>query len=850
MAKQIYGVSKNHDLDPSLIKPDVRPLMQRIRQLMTEKSSIIFNMIAILMSSIMVLNIFQAIFGSSSKGPLISYYLLDILFVIAVAIFFLFKGKEAEFLFREGLDVGAGEEWDADKGLIYLGNDNSDSRAINFAADDVKTHFLVMGSTGSGKSRFLLGILYQSLLIGSGCCYVDGKGDNTVWWLVYSFCRRVGREDDLLILNYLTGSETPEVPSPFDHQLSNTTNPFSYGTADNLNSLIVGLMREAGGDGAMWKGRARTMLKGLLSALCYKRDKYGMLLDINIIRDYFPLDKIIALSRDPDLKSSAKDPLRKYLLDLPGFTEESVLTGEISGKAYEQHNFLTMQLTEVMSDLSETYGKIFGVPLGEIDFKDVLFNRRILFCLLPSLEKDPDALEGLGKLVVAGLRSALAPALGAKAEGTKREVIDTKPTSSKVPFFIILDEYGYYAVQGFAVVAAQARSLGVSVLFAGQDIPSLKKASEEEAKATIANTNIKICMKLEDPDDTAQVYTKRAGQANVAKSDHHDYGMFSYKVKGETRLQTEDIVNVRDLVDQDPGEAHVIYRNILSRCRFFYYEPHQVSEAKLNKFIMVNKPKEAVIKKLIGATTTLDNLFIKNKPQKASPKTKDTGLRNLFSDVELSSSINGQTPLDSAVTALGMIEVRTKLKSIKLDDKSSSSITIDSDDAEELRDIADSYLENELGEDNDIDKEVDKSETEKFVDEIDDEFDENNPLNSLFDSLNGLDDDELNEIFSGFEDESMKDQASAVSDEFSKLLDESVISTAKKQGFDDKEIKSASQQLAEDMEPEKVESSFNMLGKTNEYPTTPTPNKLGQEEINKNIQDMLDQLDDSNSKIN
>lgn len=115
-----------------------------------------------------------------------------------------------------------------------------------------------------------------------------------------------------------------------------------------------------------------------------------------------------------------------------------------------------MQMTEVMADLAETYSHIFAAKLGEVDYKDVVFNRRVLFVILPSLEKDPDALAGLGKLVVAGVRSALAPALGDELEGLKINVIDKKPTKCSVPFVMIMDEYGYYAVKGFAVVAAQA----------------------------------------------------------------------------------------------------------------------------------------------------------------------------------------------------------------------------------------------------------------------------------------------------------------------------------------------------------------------------------------------------------
>ena len=84
---------------------------------------------------------------------------------------------------------------------------------------------------------------------------------------------------------------------------------------------------------------------------------------------------------------------------------------------------------------------------------------------------------------------------------------------------VFLDEYGYYAVKGFAVVPAQARSLGFSVIFAGQDLPAFQKASKEEAASIGANTNIKICMKLEDPTETWEFFYKTAGESYVTKVD-------------------------------------------------------------------------------------------------------------------------------------------------------------------------------------------------------------------------------------------------------------------------------------------------------------------------------------------
>ncbi len=846
MAARYFGVTKNIDLDPSLIKPDVRPMRYKIHDFVSEYGEI----------PLLVLSIFVFIFPfmNLTVDPDVYsemfYSFTDFLVPIAILWFFYAKNKKREFQFRKPINTDRPNDWGDTAGLFYMGNDSVENTAIWFGKSDISTHMLVFGSTGSGKSRFLLGILYQSLLIGSGCCYVDGKGDNTVFWLVYSFCRRIGREDDLLVMNYLTGSEREE-NNPFNHTLSNTNNPMAYGTADNLNSLIVGLMRDAGGDGAMWKGRARTMLKGLLNALVYKRDHENLSLDIMKVREYFPLDEVFKLSRDPNLKDSSKDPLKKYLLDLPGFSEDQALLGDINAKAYEQHNYLTMQLTEVMSDLSETYGHIFGVPQGEVDFVDVVFNRRILFVLLPALEKDPDALAGLGKLVVAGIRSALAPALGEKLEGTKREVIDTKPTKSKVPFVIVLDEYGYYAVQGFAVVAAQARSLGVAVIFAGQDYPSFQKASKEEAASTVANTNIKICMKLEDPEDTFKVIEARGGDADVANSAGQEAkNGTSYVDQKSTRIETRKRINLRDLVDQSPGQAHVIFGDELSRCAFFYYDPFEAFAAKLNQFLMILPPAKGLISKINGSHDKLVKLF-DQKPIATAKTPMDMGISALFKDYGLAEKFN-EDAMESSLYAIGMIEIRDKLKDIELKKEVNTPDTVQDDDS------TDDESDNKDSSHEDVTPSVKddligriKDEFKKVNGTYEDESDKDNSANedsetalpseieAFMSSFDELDEDTMLEIMSDDVDDSFSDKASEISKSFSDILTETVKANLKEMGVDDVEAHTPAKQLDED---EDDSESIEVLGESSIYPTRPVPSKIAREELKEKASTLMDVL--------
>ena len=72
-----------------------------------------------------------------------------------------------------------------------------------FANEDMRTHVLIFGSTGSGKTEALVSMAYNALLQACGFIYVDGKGDNSLYAKVFSMCRSMGREDDLLLINFL-----------------------------------------------------------------------------------------------------------------------------------------------------------------------------------------------------------------------------------------------------------------------------------------------------------------------------------------------------------------------------------------------------------------------------------------------------------------------------------------------------------------------------------------------------------------------------------------------------------------------------------------------------------------------
>lgn len=446
-------------------------------------------------------------------------------------------------------------------GITMLGMDLETREQIYAGDSDLRTHQLVLGTTGSGKTEYLLGLVFNALVQNTGFIYTDGKGDPALQKNIFKLARRVGREDDLLIINFIT-SGRDFVEKQYD-KVTNNMNMMGNTSSGMLIQLIVALMDDSGGGGDMWKGRAISFVAALTRPLVYLRDKGFINLAPESYLEYFELNAIEELvwehkGKYGDMFEVVCSPLRSYLLTLPGYQKNKIKKQET--KTLEQHGFIVMQLTRIFNDLTFNYGHIFKTKVGDVDFYDVVINRRLLVVLLPALEQAPDSLRMLGKMIVGSIKQMMAGCLGNRVEGLVREIIDSRPTNAAVPFYTILDEYGYYAVIGFAVAPAQARSLGFSVIFAAQDFSSLKKSSAEEADATWENTNIRAIGRLASgqKSETWERVQGAAGEseeARMAGFERHSGAVNDvFRQQNNINIERRNRLDYDDLAMQENGE--------------------------------------------------------------------------------------------------------------------------------------------------------------------------------------------------------------------------------------------------------------------------------------------------------
>lgn len=480
------------------------------------------------------------------------------------------------------------------EGIFFLGNQFPDRKELWLKAKDVLTHTLLFGTTGAGKTETLVSLAYNSLATGSGLFYIDPKASPKLDFQIWQMARFLGREDDFRTLNYGTSGKA-QGKSP--RRLSNTNNPFTTGSAEALTQLLVSLMPASDGANSIFADKAQALISGIMYALVDLRDKGEIKLSTSTIRDHLALEACVKLARDERLGEAARASIRAAL-NTCGWLAESPDDKQPQSFA-EQFGYAQSYFGKPMSSLTDTYSHIYGAEDGEVDFADAIMQRRILVVLLPSLEKSQAELASLGKISLSAIRNACSVGLGANIEGGAADVLESLPTDAIGigPYLCIVDEYAAIVTPGFEVVLTQGRGLGIAAIVASQDYAGILEADQKGAQQMVANTSIKIFMKMQDAEKTWDLIRGLAGQTTVIRSTGYrvreDRGS-GYLDTQDTTVDKEDRVELRDLQQQIEGETHFVFSGQIVRGDMFYASPSlKNAQLRVPQFLqLLREPKE------------------------------------------------------------------------------------------------------------------------------------------------------------------------------------------------------------------------------------------------------------------
>lgn len=439
----------------------------------------------------------------------------------------------------------------SDESSCFLGKSGK-GKEIWLTKRMMRQHMLVSGTTGSGKTEFLLTLLLNSFANGGGGIFVDGKGDLNVHARILAMADQFGRSDDVYVLNFMNRTNDFSV-------CSNTINPFQHMASDAITNLLVSLMDDAGGDAQMWKGRAVAMFTGVIRVLVWLRDFEGHQMDVGVVRDSISLRQIIDFadpSKYPTLPVEIRKSVRSYLGSLPGFQADK---GYKQGQTtLDQHGYLEMQWTKVLGMMADVYGDIFNSANVDIDIRDIIENRRILVVLLPALEKSGDEVASLGKFIVSIVKAMAASSLGSDAARSWEEVLNKRGKRQASPFTCIFDEVSHYMVDGLDLLAAQARSLNFNLVFSTQEIGMMHRRNYNVANNIIANCATKIMFQTNEPRvSEALAFLDLYNSRHLTR-----HGGLWSRIRSAFRHGFTDPVPVHDLLrNLEPGEFFIAHRD-------------------------------------------------------------------------------------------------------------------------------------------------------------------------------------------------------------------------------------------------------------------------------------------------
>lgn len=492
-------------------------------------------------------------------------------------------------------------------GILYAGylRGKDAGRELWLSMDDLTRHVLMFGTTGAGKTETLLGWVFNALCWGKGVIFSDHKAQNDVAIAMMSMARRFGREDDLRVMNFITGG-TSRAQQLLDNVKgrpeTNTTSVFGLAQETYIVNLMDSMLPKTGSSGGEWQEKAKAMNQALIFALVYKCRREGTTLSQRTIQQHLPLRKIAGLyiqAVEEQWHEEIRHVLQNYLDTLSGFDIDKVATpSEWDPEANRQHGYLMQQFTRMLSLFNDTYGHVFARDAGDIDLRDVVHNDRILIVLVPALELSSSESSTLGRLYQSQLAMILSQDLGEKLEGRAKDNMKVRKFKDRFPLLWIIDEVGAGYSEKLGELATQIRSLGYCLLLAGQEVQRLKTAAGDAVWTLIANMGVRITGKIMDPKDTLEILQLMAGteyRAHMGSMVQQAGILGGWNDDNRLQVSEKKKVDVDEVQALQEGENVTLFSGKVIRGSSLYIkdaDKFAQDAVRINRFVEVSPPSE------------------------------------------------------------------------------------------------------------------------------------------------------------------------------------------------------------------------------------------------------------------
>jgi conjugal transfer pilus assembly protein TraD len=376
----------------------------------------------------------------------------------------------------------------------------ADERDLHLVESELDLHLLLLGSTGTGKTRMLEVLIAQAIRRGDAVAVIDPKGDAALLARVIDECRRAGKEPDLIAPPF------PAAAVPY--------NPLAkFVEAREIADRVAALL-PAGGDAEPFRAFAWEIVEAIASAMV----RYGEPVTLEAIRrhaveDPWGLPRRLVRRSAPDLAKLEPEPMaRRYLARRGGApTPELDRLLSLSLRPREHSQKLASALVPILSKLtSGTHRDMLSPAGGGFSWGEFDRSRGVAYFFLGSL-LGSDSAAALARLALLDFQSYVGAKYAYGAAGG--------------PISLFIDELGDAISPTFISLLNKGRGAGLRITGSAQSAADLEAAlgSAPRALQVLANTNTVIQFRSPNLRD-AEAFSSLAGARLLpAVSDGESY---------------------------------------------------------------------------------------------------------------------------------------------------------------------------------------------------------------------------------------------------------------------------------------------------------------------------------------
>jgi excisionase family DNA binding protein len=336
------------------------------------------------------------------------------------------------------------------KNIVALGENIHEGKAqpVTLSNEQRSKHIHVVGSTGSGKSTFLLSLIKQDLELGNGLCVLDPHGD-----LIDEVIANVpeDRTDDVILFD----PSDAEYPIGFNILQANSELEKTL-----LSSDLVATFRRMS---TSWGDVMDSVLANTILAFV-ESTSGGTLFELK----RFLVEKAF---RNEFLQTVADESIRYFWLNefplIGGKAQSSILI--------RLDAFLRQKLVRNIVCQKQT----------KLDFRKVMDGRKVLLIKLSQGLIGEENAYLLGTLLISKLyQTAL-----------------SRQDSPERPFFACyLDEFHHFITPSMENVLSGVRKYNLGLVLAHQEFRQLQSRSQDVANSILSNCYTRVCFRLGDAD--------------------------------------------------------------------------------------------------------------------------------------------------------------------------------------------------------------------------------------------------------------------------------------------------------------------------------------------------------------